>query len=281
MSLGPPIVADGPAPQPPQFTLIGAAQIPDDANERWMNGVQLRTYPCGPAQGFAFCGTDTIASGDGPGLVGGDAGVQPFGIYLPVECQVRHGALFPELEGLARVAFAAREPAAVEREFELGEIESGHPTLTQAGADILNAGDPTSTSNALSLLEQAIADSGVRGVIHCTPRVASRWSHIGGLSVQGGKLVTPLGTPVVPGYGYTGAAPEGGADPAAGQSWAYATGPVQLRRQAQPTVLPDTAAQAVTRPTNLMQLHVERIYWLAWDECLHAAVLADPCQTTC
>jgi hypothetical protein len=261
---------------------VGAAQVVDEANERWINGVAFRTHPCGPALGYSVCGGSggiSKAAGDGPGQIGGDAGVQPVVIYLPVECTVRYGDSFGDLRDLAVVAFNVYELAAFEREFWAGTIEPGNQRLASPDAVSLNAGAATSPSNALSLLEQAIADSGAAGVIHCTPRVATRWAHTGGLSAKGGRLVTPLGTTVVPGYGYPGTGPDG-SDPGTGKSWAYATGPVQLRRS-KVTVLPDIAAEAILRPTNTVTITVERAYLSVRDECLHAAVQVDPCMTTC
>lgn len=281
-SLGPRNLANAAAPQPPQFTLVGAAQVVDEANERWINGVAFRAYPCGPALAYSVCGGSAGISktgGDGPGLIGGDAGVQPVVIYLPVQCQVRYGDVFGDLRDMATVAFGVYELAAFEREFWSGEIEPGNPRLASTDAVPLNGGAATMPSNALSLLEQAIADSHAAGMIHCTPRVATRWAHAGGLSVKGGKLVTPLGTTVVPGYGYPGTGPDG-SNPGSGKSWAYATGPVQLLRS-KVTVLPDVAAEATVRPTNTMLLTVERAYLATRDQCLHAAVQVDPCMTTC
>jgi hypothetical protein len=275
MSLGPASIVDAPAPQPPQFTLVGSAQVADETDERWMNGVRVRTFPCGPALAYSVCGGSggiNKAPGDGPGLL--DT-VEPVQIYLPVSCQVRHGDLYSDLRAMAVTAFGTYEYAAIEREFELGEIEPANPRLA-AGAAVtqLNGGAAAKLRLGVGLLELCIAKTGSLGMIHARADIASDLVQSGGARQVGSRLVTPLGTIVVPGYGYTGAAPNGTA-PAANQAWVYATGLVQLRRQTTPIVIPDSVADAVDHQTNTMEITVERAYQVAWDGCLHSAVLID------
>jgi hypothetical protein len=289
MALGPSKLVDAPAPQPPRYTLVGAAQGVDETDERWINGVSLRTYPCGPALAFGTCspagsaGVLAKSVGNGPNLI---SDVQPVSIYFPMTCQLRYGAAWQDLEGMARVSFAAYEYAAFEREFWTGAIEPTNPhlasgtTATGGAVTVLNGGVATSIRGAMGLLEGCIAKSGQRGMIHCTTAVGSDFVQAGGASDKGGVLVTPLGTILVPGAGYPGTSPDG-VDPGGWLSWAYATTMVQYRRAANATVIPTSVEQGLDRVTNTVRLDVERPYMAAFDyRCLLSAVLIDRSKTT-
>lgn len=275
MSLGPHKVVDGAPPQPPLYTLFGAAQGAEEADDRWINGVLVRNYPCGPADVYDPCDA-TINPGTAPD---GDQ-IDPYVVHLEVQCHARHGQVWADIQGQARVAFAAYEYAAFETEFWMGAVIPGNRHLAQPSADEPNGPTATSLRNAIGLLEQAIADSGARGMIHTTAAVGSDLAQAGGATKDGsGRLVTPLGTIVVPGYGYPGSGPDG-TDAAQGQAWAYATGIVHARREPQPRVVPDNPSQTLDRATNLINVRVERAYAAGWDGCLHAAVLVDRSKTT-
>jgi hypothetical protein len=281
MSLGPATIVEGPAPQAPQFTLWGAAQNPDTVpdetgnTERWVNGVNVSTYGCGPALGYVPCsGSGTIQkdAGGGPGLV---EDVQPVVVYLPVRCHVQHAGVFDDLRSRASVTFQAVEYALIEHEFWTGQLQPSNPHLA-AGSNVtqLYGGAAVSLRRAVGALERCIAKTGMRGMIHCAADVGSDLVQSGGAKQDGSRLVTPLGTIVVPGYGYPGTSPDG-TDPGLDKSWAYATGLVQLRRQPTPNVIPERESDAFDRSTNEMLLTVERAYLAAWDGCLHNAVLID------
>lgn len=279
MSLGPHKVVDGAPPQPPLYTLFGAAQGAEEVDDRWINGMLVRGYPCGPSHAYDPCGGSAGGVTLSPGSAPDASQLDPYVVWLDVQCRAGQGSVWADIQGQARVAFAAYEYAGLEREFWTGAANPANRHLASATAAKPNGTTATSVRNAVGLLEQAIADSGARGFIHTTAAVASDLAQSGGASRDGGKLVTPLGTVVVPGYGYPGTGPDG-STPSAGQAWAYATGIVHARREPQPRVIPDNPADSLDRITNLIDVRVERAYAAGWDGCLHAAVLIDRSKTT-
>jgi hypothetical protein len=105
----------------------------------------------------------------------------------------------------------------------------------------------------LGYLEQKLAENyGGQGVIHMSRLTATYlWEY---LQVQGGKLVTKLGTPVVAGAGY---------DPITSpldKFKMYASGPVVLYRGDV-----DTRENAVNKSINEVSIVAQRDYVLGWD----------------
>ncbi len=71
------------------------------------------------------------------------------------------------------------------------------------------------------------------------------------------------------------------------EEWAYATGPVDIRRSEIFTT-PDTLAQALDRSLgasnsrpNTITYRAERYFAVDWDSALQAAVRIDRCGSTC
>lgn len=295
IGFGPLARIDGPRPVPPRFGLLQAADAPaagvtivtdTDAGgrERWGNGVEVFPYPPEPPVAWNACapGTYRDAKDSGPDVT--NPQFDPITLYLAVKCK---GNKIPfdddAYRQRARDAFAAKESAGLAREFMRGDELTLNPNLGNSDAlDILNGGAVTSPTNALALLEWAIAQTGSAGIIHMTPEMvvslgALKWD------TDTGVLRTPAGTVVVPDAGYahqSGFAPAGGTPAHGTQEWVFATGPVDIRRS-EMFVTPDTAREALDRETNELVFRVERYYLVDWDVQLHAAVKADRCQTGC
>jgi hypothetical protein len=277
-SLGPLASLDGPIPVIRPYRLIDTAQVIDDPDPHWRAGAQIWPYPAdlpglwvpcpdGTGQGFK-------AEGEGWEIPVFNA----FQVYLPVTCSsFSIGDDYEEYIRRATLAFNARESHGVEQAFAQGlDNLATQPFLADANADVLNGGAAIGVIESLNLLERAIAETGQGGVIHATPDVVSAWESTGfTLDKAGTKLVTRgNGTPVVSGTGYIGAQPTGHTAPGAHTAWAFATGPVQLRR-GDLTIVPGDISQALDRTTNVVTYRAERDELVDWDLVLQAAVLVD------
>lgn len=274
VTFGPPIILAGPLPQPLSFGLFSAATLVGEASERWGNGANVRPYPPGPASTFDPCSSGTFRDKDIPEQPDG-AFFQAFGVYLADQCAGRGIGTDEALTGRARAAFAAVEQYAVEQEFASGTLMPANPYLADGNADVLAAGAAVGLVEALALLELEIGDTGKAGIIHADRGIVAGWSSLGALRVAGQRLETFNGTPVASGGGYRGVAPDGEAAPSSDQGWAFATGPVEIRRSDEIEILPGSIAEALDRTTNLITYLAERNYLVDWDTQLQAAVLAD------
>ncbi len=169
--------------------------------------------------------------------------------------------------------FAASESYAIEKELSQGIALPGNPYLSDANAQVLASGATVSPRIGLSYLLNALGATGRNGVLHATPGVVSAWGMFRAYH-EAGVLYTTEGTPISEGQGYIGAQPAGESAPTAVHEWAFATGPVDVRRS-QAVIYPGTVSQAFDRATNLLTYRVERTYLVDWDAVLQAAVFID------
>ncbi len=176
----------------------------------------------------------------------------------------------------ALAVFAAVESHGVELELSQGVALDGQPYLADSDAQVLASGAAVKPSLAFALLEQAIGVTARGGMIHATPgTVAIAEAQGWYFDVRGQKLYSRgNGTPIVNGTGYIGARPAGEAAPTETKWWAFATGPVDIRR-GPVEILPGTVREALNRETNEITYRVERNYVVDWDTVLQAAVLVD------
>jgi hypothetical protein len=84
-------------------------------------------------------------------------------------------------------------------------------------------------------------------------------------------LETPNGTPVATGGGYIGAEADGDA-PDTGNSFVFATGPVEVRLAPVSTL---EIAEVLDRSDNTVTFRAERYALAIWDTCLQVAVEID------
>lgn len=281
-SWGPPEVVDGPIPQPPLRSLVNSVELNPSAGERWFNGVALRPFSARCASTFDYCGAKpaTLLHGvpDTPTGTGADLEFGSFMVYLPQTCTTR-GLDIPEFRRRAGQILSAVEPAAVEKELESGAaMATPNRFLRDANVTLLNADFAVDVVDGFARLERAIANSCRRGMIHCTVEVGTAAAHamlVNPDPSNSARLITAMGTIVVPGQGYTGAAPVGGTATAVNQ-WAYATGMIELRRSASVEFdPPDDAAEALNRSTNQITYRAYRYWNISWDGNLQAAVKID------
>lgn len=296
IGFGPLARIEGPPPSPPRHGLLQAAAAPaagvrlvPDAEDRWINGVEVEAYPVSMAEVWDACRSGSA----GAEKADGDPHPSPqFGamtVYLADTCtryQVPDESAF---RARAATVMQAVEGAAVEREFLTGDDLLLNPHLSDGNGEFPNADAPTSPVNGIALLEQEIARSGRLGLIHISPMLAVVLGAAGAISELDGVLRTTNGTPVISGAGYAeGATPKDGhANPAANQEWAYATGPIDVRRS-EIFIVPDTLAEALDRGMgathdrpNAVTYYVERYYLVDWDTDVQAAVLIDRCSDEC
>lgn len=281
---GVPVSIDGPPPSPPALTLIGTARTVPTTDDRWINGAATWRYGSDLPDVYDPCQASSSAGH------AKDAGTPVtenlFGAYAVLEgitCTTRGGIGVDSAEWMRRVELLleARQHWAIENEFWSGALMPTNPHLAQTtGTTTLNGGTATSVKNAIALLEQHIADKGGDGVMHMRPAVFSQASHESGTAiiVERGVAHTQLGTPIVPGVGYSGSAPDG--TPAATTvEWAYCTGPIEVRKS-EIQILPANVAQATDRAQNTTTFRAERYVLITWAQRIHAAVKIDRSFTT-
>lgn len=287
--IGPLFYVNGPLPRPPRRTFVGAVNEPDLDDPHAFNGIQVHGYIPDTGSVWGTCG-----AAPSPAVKGDQQTPNPlpeFGpvtLYLSETCSMKsvmlaagEGPTNEAFKARAAVTFAAIESAALAHEFWTGQAID-NPHLSDANADVVTSG-PTSPIYGLALLERAIANTGRWGMIHLTPELAVVLSGLGnGVIVpdRDGKLYTINGTQVVVDAGYTGEAPEGETPSGGSIEWAYATGPVELIRDA-PIIVPGEIREALDRDQNEITYRAERYAIPYWDTALQAAAEIDLCQTTC
>jgi hypothetical protein len=289
--IGPWFYVNGPLPRPPRRTFVDAVNEPDVEDAHAFNGIQVYGYIPDTGSVFGVCGAAASPAvkleqqHPNPLPVFG-----PLTLYLAETCQVRsimlasgEGPANDAFKARAAVTFAAIESAAVAHEFWTGD-EIGNPALADGNADVVTSG-ATSPIYALALLEQAIAETGRWGMVHMSPRLAVMLSGLGnGVIVpdRDGKLYTITGTQVVVDAGYDGTAPAGEGASSGSVEWAYATGPVELIRDA-PIIVPNEMREAINFVDNQNEItyRAERYAIPYWDTALQAAAEVDLCLTSC
>jgi hypothetical protein len=274
VTIGPPRVIDGPLPVPPRYSLLVNATIVDDLDYHWMAGAAVYPYPDledGGAHNACASGTEREK------IEGGTIPIPEFGaftVYVAETCTARGIGDDQAFQDRAVIGLKGLEAALVEHEFATGDAMPGNPYLADSNVDVLT-GSPMAPVEALAELENAIAGTGKMGVIHTDPGTATAWASACTVEREGAYLrAIATGTPIVVGYGYVGIAPDGEAAPAATGGWAWATGPVQIRRSGI-EMLPGSLAQALDRQNNVVTYRAERHYLVDWDTELQAAVLVD------
>ncbi len=277
VTFGPPVVLDGPLPKPAPGRLLGVPGVlQDSGDDRWMNGVALWGYPEGTPLTWDPCSTGTYAvKSDDSSIPTPD--FASFVAYLPVTCSAFSLASDPDgFAQKAEIALDATISLSYESALARGVPMSSNPFLADANVAILAGGAAVPVTAAFAYLEEAIGATGRMGMIHATPGAASAyfgpWRDYQNTSEDDFVAVTPLGTPIAIGGGYIGATPFGGGAAAMGQSWIYATGPVEAFLQSEPRL---NIKEVLERTMNDVTFRAERDALVEWDTALQVAVLAD------
>ncbi len=272
-----------PIPKPRQFTLLDTATVIEPTENRWLGGGWVGGDVPGPAYTHDPCSTGTNRQKVGAGDIAQQMSGR-FMVYLPGFCTAQSVGPDPTwLTDRLQQIFQVYEGAAVERVLVSGD---GHPTLGSylgdANMEVLGGG-VVGALRALELLENRIARNG-SGIIHCTPATATAWESMSLLeNFRNVKRTEACGTPVAVGAGYIGARPSGQGAPASDQEWAFASGPIEIRRGATVETYPFTYSEAIDRSNNDVLFLAERPYLLNWiarqdsgdDDHIQAGVLID------
>lgn len=274
VTLGPPRVIDGPVPVPPRYSLLSVARIVDDPDLHWLAGVSVYPYPSfedGGVHNPCAAGTEREK------IEGGTVPLPEFGaftVYVAETCTARGIGDNEAFMNRAVTALQGLEASLVEHEFATGEKMPENHYLADANVDVLT-GSPLAPLEALAQLENAIAATGKMGVIGTDPGTAVAWASGCMIEREGATLRSiATGTPIVVGYGYLGTAPDGESEPADTEGWAWATGPIEIRRTGI-EVVPGTLSEALDRQINVVTYRAERHYLVDWDTELQTAVLVD------
>lgn len=271
LTFGPPVVLDdGHLPVAPPHSLLntpGVVKPPGDPH--WLSGAAVYPYPEDLPGEWDPCSAGTFRQKDeGSGVE--SPHFASFVSYLPITCSAMSIGDPEEFANRAEIALNAVQSYSVEKQLSQGTGVATNPFLADA-AHTLSAAGATAKSPevALAYLEEEIGETGKQGMIHATPPVVSRWFDQDRLD---NPLVTVNGTRVVSGGGYQGATPSGRAAASAGESWVYATGPVEVRLA--PVAVLDIK-DVLDRSNNDVTFRAERYVLVTWDTQLQAAVLVD------
>lgn len=271
-AVGPALDIDGPLPVAPRYRLLDIPGVIKDPGEgRWMNGVNVDGYPIEVPSLWEPCSSGTFRVKEE-----GDVTPQPrfdaFGLYVPITCSaISFGGNWEQFADRARVVLEATESWGIEQALSNGVPGSSNPFFGDTNLTVLGGGAVT-PAVGLSWLEEAIGGTGRLGFIHAPPAVVSAWGF--DKLETGDVLYTVNGTPVAVGGGYSGVDPVDETSPAAGQSYAFATGPVEVRFSEVHLMAEDINGTLDTS-NNDVTFRAERFALATWDTALQAAVLID------
>jgi hypothetical protein len=270
-AVGPALDLDGPVPAAFPYRLLAAPEpeVVVEERSRPLNGMNLWGYPEGTPELWEPCLTGTFREKEStsewqqPRFDGVTA-------YFPtITANPR------EFADRAEAVLNATFSYAVEEALAKGVDSSTNPFFGDANLTQLGGG-AVSAQAGLNYLENAIGQTGRRGVIHATPGTVSAWNYVNLVNrVEGANFLrTVNGTLVVSGAGYYNTDPSGktGGDPAVGQEWAFATGPVVVFTQPAPEL---EISEYVDRENNEVVYRAERSFVALWDTSLQSGVLID------
>jgi hypothetical protein len=292
-------LVDGPAFTPLPNFLWDAAQHPSTADPHWQQGVTWIERCGGGGTVYDECiavtgtgGTPAAQASMSSNVTQQNRGATAFTVYAEFDCApVGQGLTQADLTDKAEEALLRREAYLVSRAFWTGQSgqsgSTGQQTvwphlaanstlddpfsirLQTAATQLVTGGEDVAV--ALGAVETQLASCyGGQGVIHipysALPTFKSR-----ALITQespGGPIYTPAGNLVVPGLGYDGSSPAGGAA-ASGTSWIYGTGPLfAYRSDVFAREFPDT----FDRSENTVRYLASRTYLIGFG-CCHVAAL--------
>lgn len=278
-----PVLSPDAPPLP--YSLLSVANVIDESDPHWTNGVTVEPDACEEAHTVQQpCDGSANKTPTTTGIA--KKGAEPFAVYAWIDCSpIGH---WEDYAARTVAALENGEARAVEREFWTGAagtnpnlaanaaVTDTDGTVLQSAATVLGGGAAVDIVEAVALLEGALASCypGI-GVIHAPRRALAFMSSKGLLDVGRGQvgpqLRTDGGTLLAFGGGYPGTG-KAGVAPSAGDSWMFATGQVQIRRD---EVARTERVESLGRSRNTMVLLAERTYTALWDCSCHFAVLAD------
>lgn len=283
------IVQPTPRVPPAGPTLLRTANLPVDPDARWERGLRWWPEACGDddiAMATAVCGTSdtTLDAGSEFGSQG-TFDYTPMFVQVAQKCSAIGGQyIIDQTRERAVKLLALSQGAGIAHELWRGDTAKAQPLLNDYLANSATYRDVTtggslSATNALAELEAGLATCSVAGgnLIHANPHLATLWAQNHLLDrLPDGRLVTYLGTGVIVDPGYDGSDSTGTVAAPAVSSWAYATGPVDVRL-GEVQVL-DVLNQI--RPINDYTVYAFRAFAATFDPCCHLAVKVDHTKLT-
>jgi hypothetical protein len=274
-AVGPALDLDGPVPAAFPYRLLAAPEpeVVVEERNRPLNGINMWGYPEGTPELWEPCLTGTFreklsdSEWQQPRFDGVTA-------YFPITCSTIT-ANPREFADRAEAVLNATFSYAVEEALAKGVDSSTNPFFGDANLTQLGGG-AVSAQAGLNYLENAIGQTGRRGIIHATPGTVSAWNYVNLVNrVEGANFLrTANGTLVISGAGYYNTDPSGKAasDPTVGQEWAFASGPVVVYTQPAPEL---EISEYVDREANEVIYRAERSFVALWDTSLQSGVLID------
>jgi len=257
-------VALGPLQMPREEAQGGGVQyVPDTCTD----DVFLYAINCPAVSGSkTFSGVETAVSG------------APFAVITSYTCGSL-GFTIEEIIDRVTTRMLLREQRAVERRvwqgFDNSNAQGTMTGLFRGATSLGTAGCPT---DAVAMLEQALADNGVvGGAIHARPYMSSHLAqaHLTLPGRAARQFTTYRGTPVAFGDGYDGTGPTGQAVTSTSE-WMYAAGRVIL--WSSPINIPNPR-ETMDRTLNQMYVIGEKV-WIATVECgVWAVQVTRDCST--
>lgn len=266
MSTGPSTVVKYVTLTPPSVSLLSAAILLEESDERWVNGLNYVPDGCGEGEIFDLCDNDPITGFEKTISASSDPVTgSPFGLVAQDTCTT--------FSRNARDYFAraTRKLLAMESALLADEVWTGSLGLNPRLADPSNV-DATGSGaeplvTAIALIEQTFYDTspGVRPMIHMRPFVLETLLALGsvGLRREGNVWYTAMDSVIAVDRGYPGTGPSGEAVDV-NTEWIYATPVLAVRRSAIVTI-PNTLKDAVLRTENQVTVFAERAVQATWD----------------
>jgi hypothetical protein len=258
-------VALGPMPFPVEAAVGGGVQYIPETCE---NNVYLYDMTCPAVSGSkTFDVLDTSISGS------------PFAVITSLLCG-SVGITADEFQRRVLTRMQLHEQRAVERRLWQGQtLAQGQGAITGLFRGATNVGPAGCATEAIELLEQALADNGiVGGMIHARPGMAAHLEQAHQIQYASGRrLQTCLGTPFVFGQGYDGTGPSGQA--ADGDSeWMYASGRVLIWQDTEIQV--PNLDQVFRQASNERIAIAERVYAVVVECGVWTVEVTRTCTTT-
>jgi len=280
-------VVDAPRVAPPRISLLASAQEVNDG-ARWQAGIGFDAFACGTQGGTHFDATcvEDEAEAQVKNIEPESRLVtyMPYAAYYGDRCSSAT-FLSRDFNDRAAMAYVDAESAIMANELWTGATAAAagfdNAFLASADADVVGGVWPA--ANGLAILQNELAAATpARGMIHASRDVASIWYQLGIIRREGAFLLDAFDNIVVADTGYPGTGPTGQSRTLT-SSWIYATDVVQVRRENQIRVLPDSGdyAAAMDRETNLIEWRAERLVAAYWSGCAHIAIAVDVCETEC
>lgn len=254
MPSGPAAIRTSAQLTPPTTSLLTAADLIVEEDNRWENGFEIEGEGCGSAAAWDDCGADLKCISDARQ----NSSFIPYVVYSTDSCSTWGYAKSDERDyRSARLLrnLAASESYIVEQELWGDTLGLGNPKIADTST-ITNA-TALPILKAVAQIEDAAGDlaKGAGVMIHMRPYQFTLLAAERILEEDDGRWFTPMGSIVVPGRGYAGTGPAGQAATTS-EEWIYATAIVEIRLGDLFTI--DNPQDVIERTTNDVVLISER-----------------------